>query len=54
MQQLIDNLEDDIANGASASGDQANGGSISTGANVFDGLVTMSRNAQISLFELAN
>ncbi len=45
MQQLIDNLEDDIANGGSASGDQANGGSISTGPSAFDGLVTMARNA---------
>ena len=51
QQQLIDNLEDDIANGGSGSGDPVQGGQAFTGASIFDGMVRLARNAQVGLFE---
>jgi hypothetical protein len=45
---LIDNLQDDIANGGSI------GGQMFTGASVFEGLSSMPSNANFGLYALAN
>lgn len=45
MDQLIDNVKDDIANGGSGSGDPVQTGNLINGASIFDGLVRLARNA---------